>query len=765
MTGAILLPNPHDGQKGVRNQARRRNWLSAGRRWRKTTMGVSIAIESALQGWPVFWGAPTYDQVRIAWQDAEYACGGNIKFLKSEMTSYFPNGGKVVFRSLDDPDNARGHSFKMGIFDEVADIKARAYYEVVSPILANYTDSIFWGIGTPKGRNWFFREWSKAGDQPDNMAWQIPTLGCKIAGDQLVRDPHQFENPEFPWKELVKEFHSLPRDVFKQEYLAQFLEFEGAVFRRIEEAAILDPSKPDTNKQYIAGVDVAAIQDYTVVTVIDVATKEMVYMDRFNRVDYPVLIDRLAAVYDRWHLQTIVIEANSIGKPVIDHMIERGLAIIPFTTTNATKQQIIQSLQSAFENGNIKIINDPILIGELLSFESKRNPSGSFSYSAPDGMHDDCLREGTLIKTDEGYKKIENIKPGDLVLTHTGNYKQVEKCIKKPFDGAFYRIKPRCGLSLDVSYNHPIYSAMRSYEGDITGDYIRRDWILPEDWLKTYRTVCVKEYPNQMLFTIDESDYYENGPQSGNIGLRSIDVDIHFASLLGRFAADGHCRKHGWYGMELAFNDKEMDDVEYYAEYLTNLGIATRVERIKQCKHAIKLVFSSKLLYHIMLETYNEYGERVLPAWYMKLGELLEYVYYGWMAADGCEIRGKMIGCSISKPLALTMRDIAISIGKYATIQELTNRKRYGKPTKDQYWVTVTDEWPYTAHQRMVSDYEYAAHAKLKRHHYSGNVYNLQVADDRSFVANGIVVHNCVMSLAIAWSGIASGPRYFLNDW
>jgi phage terminase large subunit-like protein len=125
--------------------------------------------------------------------------------------------------------------------------------------------------------------------------------------------------------------------------------------------------------------------------VLDVETKEMVYMDRFNRVDYPVLIDRLAALYDRWHLDTMVIEANSIGRPVIDHMLERNLAIVPFTTTSATKQKVIQALQSAFEHGNIKIINDPVLIGELLSFEGKRNASGSFSYSAPDGMHDDCV--------------------------------------------------------------------------------------------------------------------------------------------------------------------------------------------------------------------------------------------------------------------------------------------------------------------------------------------------------------------------------------
>ena len=28
-------------------------------------------------------------------------------------------------------------------------------------------------------------------------------------------------------------------------------------------------------------------------------------------------------------------------------------------------------------------------------------------------------------------------------------------------------------------------------------------------------------------------------------------------------------------------------------------------------------------------------------------------------------------------------------------------------------------------------------------------MYNLQVADDRSFIANGIVVHNCIMAMAM----------------
>ena len=144
-------------------------------------------------------------------------------------------------------------------------------------------------------------------------------------------------------------------------------------------------------RQYIAGVDVAAAVDYTVISVIDVQSKNLVYKDRFNRVDYNVLEDRLESVYRRFKLDVMKIEANSIGQGVIDHLYNRRVNVQPFTTTNATKQQIITSLQSAFEHGEIGIYNDPVLIGELLSYESKRTPSGSFTYNAPEGLHDDCV--------------------------------------------------------------------------------------------------------------------------------------------------------------------------------------------------------------------------------------------------------------------------------------------------------------------------------------------------------------------------------------
>ena len=62
-----------------------------------------------------------------------------------------------------------------------------------------------------------------------------------------------------------------------------------------------------------------------------------------------------------------------------------------FTTTNATKAQIIQSLELAFEQKTIKLLNNSIQIAELMAFESEKLPSGLVRYGAPEGMHDDTV--------------------------------------------------------------------------------------------------------------------------------------------------------------------------------------------------------------------------------------------------------------------------------------------------------------------------------------------------------------------------------------
>ena len=133
------------------------------------------------------------------------------------------------------------------------------------------------------------------------------------------------------------------------------------------------------------------MNDFTVLTVLDTTTKEVCYIDRFNQIDYVIQADRLAALANRFKPNGIIAESNSMGLPIIQQLQRRGVAVQPFQTTNASKDEAVRALQLAFEQGEIKIIADDILVGELQAYESKRLPSGLMRYEAPEGMHDDTV--------------------------------------------------------------------------------------------------------------------------------------------------------------------------------------------------------------------------------------------------------------------------------------------------------------------------------------------------------------------------------------
>ena len=360
--------------------------LSAGRRWRKTTLAMAIMVEAAVRGGQYLWGAPTFDQVRVAWDETRHAVGGHAVFHQQRMEATFRAGGVIRFRSLDDPDNARGHTADGVVIDECADVNERAWYEVLRPMLID-TGGWAWLIGTPRGRNWFYREFVAAGERPDSVSFRAPTLGVAIRDGALVREPHPLENPHVPFEEIERLWRMLPERTFRQEILAEFVEDGGGVFRRVREAV----GDVEPSGQYVFGVDWGRSEDWTVITVIDVQRRAVVAIDRFNQIDYALQTNRLKALAERYRPDAIITEVNAMGQPIIEQLQRDGLPVRAFTTTNATKAQIIESLALAFERGLITIPNDPVLIEELTAYEMSRLPSGMVRYAAPSGLHDDCV--------------------------------------------------------------------------------------------------------------------------------------------------------------------------------------------------------------------------------------------------------------------------------------------------------------------------------------------------------------------------------------
>jgi hypothetical protein len=393
----VRLPYPHPGQQAVLSNLKRFTWLCAGRRWRKTTLAMSVCVERALQGQRIIWGAPTHDQNMVCIGEVSEAIGELVGagIMSSPNLSrkevVFPSGGRIIFRSLDNPDNARGHTADGVVIDEGQDVtQPEAWHQVLRPMLID-TDGWALNIFTPKPGVWCVNEWGYANEREDSIAFQAPTLGVTITPDGLVRTPHPLENPNIPFSEIELVYRTTPERSFRQEYMGEMLEFEGAIFRNLGECTVPTSAGYNPDHRYVIGVDWGRTNDFSVFTVLDTVTKRVVQIDRSTGVEYAIQRGRLQVLNQRYLPVSILAESNAMGLPIIEQLQRDGLPVQAFETTAKSKGELIDKLALAFEQKVIGIPDDKILLAELSAFQAERTPAGNVKYGAPSGMHDDTV--------------------------------------------------------------------------------------------------------------------------------------------------------------------------------------------------------------------------------------------------------------------------------------------------------------------------------------------------------------------------------------
>ena len=317
----VKLPMLHSGQRVVADSPSRFAVLACGRRWGKTRLGSALCMYTALRGGRAWWTAPTYPVATVGWRLilalARQIPGVNI--LRAERLITLPTGGEIRVRSADNPDSLRGEGLDFVVLDEVAFMKEDAWTHALRPALSDRRGGAMF-ISTPKGRNWFWRLWARGEDpdQPDWSAYHFPTS----------------DNPFIPAGEIEAARHGLPERIFRQEYLAEFIDDAGGVFRGVAAAATAQPQdKAIPGHKYIMGVDWAKHNDFTVITVIDLGStspgeaagaRSLVHMDRFNQIDYVVQVERLNVLAGKFKPVAIWVESNSIGEPLIERLSRDG---------------------------------------------------------------------------------------------------------------------------------------------------------------------------------------------------------------------------------------------------------------------------------------------------------------------------------------------------------------------------------------------------------------------------------------------------------
>jgi hypothetical protein len=379
MQTVLTLPTPHSSQQDIIRNARRFNVVPCGRRFGKTTLGINRLVTPETLTYPVAWFSAIYKDMTEVYREFEQVLNPLIKSRnKSDWRIELSTGGIVEFWTLENEDAGRGRKYKRVIIDEAGKAKniLDTWNLAIRATLADYQGDAYF-FGTPKGLNGFHTLYQYGLDPllADWAAFQMPSHA----------------NPFIQAEELESIRQALSERQYSQEILAQFLDNGGGVFRNVQAAIKAEPQENRVSgHSYTIGVDLARSYDFNAIVVIDNTTRAIAALDRFNNVDTAVQVNRITNIWEKFGHPPLVVERNS-AHAIIDILQGQGVPVQPWLTTNATKAAAIQSLERAFDYGDIGIIDNPVLINELMAFEGDVLPSGVIRYSAPEGQHDDTV--------------------------------------------------------------------------------------------------------------------------------------------------------------------------------------------------------------------------------------------------------------------------------------------------------------------------------------------------------------------------------------
>ena len=323
---------------------------------------------------------------------------GNSGVVKSknatDLTITLINGSTINFKSAEQRDALRGFTADFLCIDEAAFIPDEIFYLILpwtdakkAPILMTSTPFVKGGF--------FFNYFNYGLEGSHNTVtinWSDPKYKESI---EKILPPEKLEE----YREV------LPSNVFKTEYLGEFLDDDGAVFVGLKDI-LCDTAITATDRLYV-GLDFSnqGENDYTVISIFN-QNGNQVYIKYFNNIS-PLgqivkIVKELEPLADQ--IDVIACELNSIGTPYTDLIKEKSQILTDkvegFQTSNTSKNAIVLNMQTAIENKNVTLLPDDKEIREFGYFTATYNPkTRNVSYAAPQGLNDDTVM-ATLIAFD-----------------------------------------------------------------------------------------------------------------------------------------------------------------------------------------------------------------------------------------------------------------------------------------------------------------------------------------------------------------------------
>lgn len=317
------------------------------------------------KGCKIGWVSPIYKQSEKVFDEMSKAFAPSVVKTNASKLTLEVEGSLIQLFSSERYDNMRGFTFDYLIIDESAWQNEEAWTNVLrATVLVRGKKVLF--LSTPRGRNWFYNLYSMDGVDSQYKSFRMSS----------------YDNPIIDSKEIDAARLTLPEHIFKQEYLAEFVDNGSGVFTNLTIA------NPVNSSSYYAGIDLGRADDYTVLTVIN-QSGQVVCCDRWRHSSWQTIIDSMLPILKRYNPH-VLIEVNSIGDVIYEQLLKVYSKVKPFVTTSKSKQEIVEGLQVAIQNKTFTMPEIDWLIKEFNVFTYEYNPkTRNIKYSAPNGFHDD----------------------------------------------------------------------------------------------------------------------------------------------------------------------------------------------------------------------------------------------------------------------------------------------------------------------------------------------------------------------------------------
>jgi hypothetical protein len=380
----VTLYSPHQNQKTIHDSINFDPYkyyvLNIGRQWGKTMLAMNQVYYWAINnpGSKIGWVSPVYKQSEKVFDEMAKAFQPTFIKANAQKLTIEVNGSTIQFFSAERYHNIRGFTFDYLVCDEFAFMAEQAWTEVLRATVLIKGKKVLL-ISTPKGKNHFYTLFNLDGINEQYKSFKMSSY------DGLAEK-----------EEIDGARYTLPEHIFKQEYLAEFVDNGSGVFSNVP---ILDTNH---GSKFYAGIDLGRADDYTVLTILN-EKGNMVYCERWRHNTWQNIINAMLPILSRFKPR-VLIEVNSIGDVIFEQLGKVYASVYPFVTTSKSKQDIVEGLQVAIQNKEFTLLDLEWLKKEFDLFTYEYSPkTRSIKYSAPTGFHDDgvmscclayqCLKE------------------------------------------------------------------------------------------------------------------------------------------------------------------------------------------------------------------------------------------------------------------------------------------------------------------------------------------------------------------------------------